>query len=379
MLQLSLSRFAGRNSEISKRNRFLENAFSHLGVFIRETCAPVSKNGSYTHPPSHSPKMRSTPIWRASLTYLQQAQAVSADAFNYFLPKSHIATAPLRDRSASKLLVVRGAAASLETKLFSDLPSLLPADSLVVRNTSRVIPARLPMLKRTGGRAEVMLLSPVGDADPTKVLQSDEACTRWNCFIGGRRIKEGDLLQANLGGRREWKGLALVAKVAGKDGRDAVVDLSVQKSSGGLPVNLDVTRGVGGISLNEAISQVGRTPLPPYIPREDKPFDRETYQTVYATTEGSVAAPTAGLHVTEGVMEELRRRGVRFADVLLHVGAGTFAPVGGGCAGGHAMHEERTVGAYGEIEAVLRHLEEKKPIIALVRQSFPFSVFVRGV
>lgn len=317
--------------------------------------------------------MRSTPVWRSARSYLQQAKSVTADSFHYFLPKSHIATAPLRDRSASKLLVVRGRTPDLETKLFSDLPDLLPPNSLVVRNTSRVIPARLRMLKRTGGRAEVMLLSPVGDADPSTVLLSAGASTRWHCFIGGRRVRAGDLLQARLGGRRDWRGLALVARVAEKAGRGAVVEMAVHESGGALPVGLDVARGVEGISLKEAIAQVGRTPLPPYIPREDKPFDREAYQTVYAGREGSVAAPTAGLHMTDGLLERIKARGIRFSDVLLHVGAGTFAPFDGEQAGDHEMHEERTIVSYSELECILAHLVEKKdnPIIALVRTNPP--------
>eukprot|EP00171_Calliarthron_tuberculosum_P008790 IDg8790t1 len=133
--------------------------------------------------------MRCSCLLRASRGFLHRAKSISANAFDYGLPDDRIAYRPLPDRSSSKLLVVEGQPPRLNDKLFVDLPHVLPPSSLLVRNVSRVIPARLPMQKATGGRAELMLLSPATIADPGEALLTN---SNWKCFVGGRRIKIGD-------------------------------------------------------------------------------------------------------------------------------------------------------------------------------------------
>lgn len=296
-------------------------------------------------------KMRYTIPLRS---YLRRAKSISADAFDYVLPEERIAYRPLSDRSSSKLLVVKGQSLDLQDKKFFDLPHVLPPSSLVVRNVSRVIPARLPMQKTTGGRAELMLLSPVNYIDPARALM---VSANWKCFIGGRRIKLGDELSTPVGS----SGSILTARILEKEGQTAVASLSLR---GG-----DVT------SLREALELAGRTPLPPYIKRQDDESDKLAYQTVYAGRDGSVAAPTAGLHITEDVLTDMLALGIQFANIILHVGAGTFAPLGGEYAGDHHMHEERASIPRGELETVLQHVVRERPVIALVCDPFYFQFF----
>ncbi len=313
--------------------------------------------------------MRPSPILRLACGYLKRAKSVAAESFDYVLPDACIAYRPLSDRSASKLLVVQGSVPKLQTKKFIDLPELLPADALVVRNSSRVIPARLLMQKETGARAEVMLLSPVGNIDPSEALGSTGLQCEWNCFLGGRRIKPGDTLVAQLEPGGTSKGCSLAARVVRKDGQSAVVRFSVQHANGASPLPSDSDLATTGFTLRDAIEQIGHTPLPPYIKRDDDVLDKDAYQTIYADREGSVAAPTAGLHMTEKVIAAMKEKGIRFADVLLHVGAGTFAPLGGPFAGDHSMHEERTSVLHDELRIILNHVRDNMPIIALVTYS----------
>lgn len=306
---------------------------------------------------------------RRANSYLDKAKSVVASAFDYELPEERIAYRPLPDRGSSKMLVVSRPEQEVMDQHFCDLPELLPSNSLMVLNTSRVIPARLFMQKPTGGRVEVMLLSPMDNLDPAVALTSESWTTRWKCFVGGRRIKPGHSLAAPMSSARinGKSDFSLVAHVLERDGPVAVVSFSLaQSEEAGLPAQTRDTVD-NSVTLRDVINVLGHNPLPPYIKRDDDDSDTYRYQTVYADKEGSVAAPTAGLHMTKDILHELKSKGLSFAEVTLHVGAGTFAQLGGPLAGDHVMHEERVSVLEKELKRIIEHVAAGGPVVALVR------------
>lgn len=247
--------------------------------------------------------------------------------YSYTLPPERIAAYPLAERDASKLLI-----ADMRERLSGDMPTLrhstfaaivdeIPAQALLVANNSRVIAARILLQKATGGNAEVLCLQPnAPSTDPALTLQSKERC-RWHCMVGGRRIATGDVLTTSPDGA-----VMLTATIIAKDSAEALVEFTWE------PENL---------TFAAVLEALGHVPLPPYIKRDDETADKERYQTVYAAHDGSVAAPTAGLHFTERVLARVEAKGIRTAHVTLHVGAGTFKQMSGAEAREHTMHEER--------------------------------------
>lgn len=293
-----------------------------------------------------------------SRTHLSLAKAHAAAAYDYILPPSRIALHPLPNRSSSKLLIVPSQNAP-QHKAFTDLPALLPHDAMVVLNASRVIPARLHMRKRnTHGRAELLLLSPA--APSIHAMQSPAHGQTWTAYIGGRRVRVGDVLEKAVTGTD-----MLSAEVLSRDAQGASVRLAYE--------------GREDTSLTDVLESVGESPLPPYIKRSAEEGDREGYQTVYATSHGSVAAPTAGLHMTDAVLNSIRERGIALEAVVLHVGAGTFAPVDANVIGGHDMHEEVVCVERGSLRNIARHIREERPLVAMVSCSlFHFRVACAG-
>ena len=222
--------------------------------------------------------------------------------FDYHLPAEQIAQAPLADRSASRLLVLERASGTIRHLHFRDLPDLIPAADVLVINTSRVIPARL-LGKRDGGQpAEILLVRAASDdtwlamAHPGGKLKP------------GRRVSFGD---------------------------DSAVEI-VEVLGGGLRR----VRFTGALDAAATLEKYGAVPLPPYIRRAPEPADRERYQTVYAAHDGSIAAPTAGLHFTPELMADIFTRRIRIASIDLHVGPGTFKPVETEEIADHPMHPE---------------------------------------
>ncbi|MEN9282479.1 MAG: hypothetical protein RL594_1414 [Bacteroidota bacterium] len=235
----------------------------------------------------------------------------------YELPHDRIALHPLEERDASKLLVYRGPLASIEHATFRRLSDFLRPDSLLVVNQTRVIAARLYLKKPTGGVVEVLITDPVAPStDPAFVL----ACStpsQWRCLIGGRNVNPGMILVSETE--------VLRVTVLERESTEGLVELDWD----------------GSQSLAEVIEQLGKIPLPPYIHREADMVDEERYQTIYARENGSVAAPTAGLHFTDRVMNDLAGKGIDVARVTLHVGLGTFRPVEAEDLRDHVMHSER--------------------------------------
>jgi S-adenosylmethionine:tRNA ribosyltransferase-isomerase len=221
--------------------------------------------------------------------------------FDFDLPAELIAQAPLPERNASRLLVVDPATASLSDRNFADLGDYLQADDLLVFNDTRVIPARLFGRKATGGKVEVMV----------------------------ERVVDDEVLLAHV---RSSK--------APKPGSDLFLEDNIQCRVVERQQDLFVLRQTQGSWL-DLLECFGHVPLPPYIQRVDADDDRERYQTVYARNPGAVAAPTAGLHFDEAMLQSLQDRGVESARLTLHVGAGTFQPVRGDDIDAHVMHAER--------------------------------------
>lgn len=263
------------------------------------------------------------------------------DQFMYDLPADRIAIHPLEERDASKLLVWRGPGV-IEHRVFRDVADILPKGSLLVVNHTRVICARIAMLKPTGGVVEVLLTDPeLPSRDPAVVLASREP-SQWRCLIGGKNVHEGMVLTEPTSG--------LQATVVRRDGAEGSVALTWSDDQ----------------LLGDLLDEIGRLPLPPYLHREADASDRERYQTVYAAESGSVAAPTAGLHFTDRVFAACDARGIKRATVTLHVGMGTFRPVEVADARQHVMHQERYGVSRSTVEELLRNAESDAPWITAV-------------
>ena len=245
---------------------------------------------------------------------------IRIEEYDYPLPDEKIARHPLAVRDECKLLMSRDGVIS--EHIFKDLPSLLPTPATLVYNNTRVINARLRFTKASGGKIEIFCLEPVSPADYATNFSSTERCT-WKCFVGNsKRWKEGRLaMQLKIDG----KDVNLEAERLNKDDSGSVVELSWNNSS---------------FTFADIISSAGEIPIPPYLNRDTEESDSRDYQTVFSRIDGSVAAPTAGLHFTPGLLEEIDRRGITRREVTLHVGAGTFQPVKAENIGGHDMHSE---------------------------------------
>ena len=273
---------------------------------------------------------------------MQDTKHIRIEDFDYPLPDERIAKFPLSVRDQSKLLVYKQGEVSEDR--FTSLSDYIPGGSLMIFNNTKVIQARLHFRKETGALIEVFCLEPIAPNDYVLSFQQTQKCS-WLCMIG------------NL---KKWKEGKLVREVTVK----------------GIPVRLTATRGEcrgtshwidfewdnSSLTFADILEAVGELPIPPYLNRETQESDKETYQTVYSKIKGSVAAPTAGLHFTERVLNKLSQKGVDLEELTLHVGAGTFKPVKSEEIAGHEMHTEyisvnrqtieKLIAHYGNVTAV---------------------------
>ena len=273
---------------------------------------------------------------------MQDTKHIRIEDFDYPLPDERIAKFPLSVRDQSKLLVYKQGKVSEDR--FTSLLDYIPGGSLMIFNNTKVIQARLHFRKETGALIEVFCLEPIAPNDYVLSFQQTQKCS-WLCMIG------------NL---KKWKEGKLVREVTVK----------------GIPVRLTATRGEcrgtshwidfewdnSSLTFADILEAVGELPIPPYLNRETQESDKETYQTVYSKIKGSVAAPTAGLHFTERVLNKLSQKGVDLEELTLHVGAGTFKPVKSEEIAGHEMHTEyisvnrqtieKLIAHYGNVTAV---------------------------
>lgn len=257
--------------------------------------------------------------------------------YTYGLPDEKIARHPLAERDASRLLVYKEGIITEDR--YRNLAQHIPAGMLMVFNRTRVVHARLLFRKPTGGIIEIFCLAP-GDACPdiqTAMLQRGRVT--WQCLMGGAaKWKPGMELTLPC----PAAGFTLYAAVAAREEDHFVVELRWDREE---------------LTFAEVLQHAGQVPLPPYMRRTAETADVTRYQTIFATEEGSVAAPTAGLHFTDRILEDLRAKQVDTAAVTLHVGAGTFRPVKSETMQGHAMHAEWIDVEAAVIEKITAHLD----------------------
>lgn len=270
--------------------------------------------------------------------------------YSYDLPAERIALHPLAERDASKLLVYKKG--KIQQDIYKNIVAHLPAGSLLIFNNTKVIKARIRFQKSSGGVIEIFCLEPYEAVNEYSSVMNKKGSVKWKCMIGGAsKWKEGVLekqLAVGSGQPAGSCGWAIRAKLIEKLPDAYVVELSW------VPTDL---------SFAEVLEQCGDIPLPPYIKRKTEKEDAERYQTIYAEDEGSVAAPTAGLHFTDDIFKSLAAKNIKTGFVTLHVGAGTFKPVKAAIMQEHEMHAEWIDISFEMIQDIIKQL--KKTIVAV--------------
>lgn len=259
---------------------------------------------------------------------------IDINDFDYPLPDERIAKFPLERRSDSKLMVYRNG--SISESRFARLAEELPAESLLVFNNTKVIRARVIMHKPSGARIEVFCLEPHQPADYERAFAVKGEC-EWSCIVGNLKKWKDGFVEINFD--YEGEPCQLRAEIKERGEREHIVRFEW---------DVDLTFG-------QLLEHLGRIPIPPYLNRESEEIDLTRYQTVYSKFEGSVAAPTAGLHFTDEMIASMREQGFRFDEVTLHVGAGTFLPVKSDDATKHPMHTEHFEVMLSTLENLLAH------------------------
>ena len=240
--------------------------------------------------------------------------------FTYNLPEDRIAKHPNPERDSSKLLVYNNGSITDDT--YRNIAAYIPEGSLMVFNQTRVIHARLLFTKPSGGAIEVFCLEPGIEYPDIQTAMLQKGQVHWECLVGGaKKWKEG-----------------VVLTITSPDGGFTLSAQLIERKSG--TYTLRLSWDDAGLSFAEILHFAGKVPLPPYLNREAEPKDSSSYQTIFASEEGSVAAPTAGLHFTEAIMDSLAEKNIDRAFVTLHVGAGTFMPVKSATMQEHEMHAE---------------------------------------
>ncbi len=249
---------------------------------------------------------------------MRNPKDIRIEDYNYPLPENRIAKYPVKERDASRLLHLTDGI--VKEYKFRDVPALLPAESLLVFNETKVVQARLLFRKETGAHIEVFILEPY-NTDIQTAFQSTVPL-QWKCFVGNAKKWKSGPVSLKID-----NGLHLRAKKIKQEENTFILEISWNSEQ----------------TFSEVLLQAGEIPLPPYLKRKAEATDRKRYQTVFAKNDGSVAAPTAGLHFTPGIIEQLHNKGVQSEKVTLHVGAGTFKPVVEEKIGNHDMHNEKIV------------------------------------
>jgi S-adenosylmethionine:tRNA ribosyltransferase-isomerase len=249
--------------------------------------------------------------------------AIRIDDYWYVLPEDRIAKYPLAHRDDSKLLV--NLDGNLSDCLFKDIADYLPADSLMVFNETKVVPARLLFKRDTGALIEVFCLEPKNPSDYQQAFATTSSCV-WKAIVGNAKKWKGDTLSLYVEhlDNEDIKAIDLKVDLVEREGNAFIVRFSWK----------------GGSSFSQVMEMCGKMPIPPYLNRDTQPIDFTRYQTMYARIEGSVAAPTAGLHFTDKELGAIDRKGIERVKLCLHVGAGTFLPVKSEFIADHSMHGE---------------------------------------
>ncbi|MCR9081034.1 S-adenosylmethionine:tRNA ribosyltransferase-isomerase [Algoriphagus sp. NF] len=273
---------------------------------------------------------------------MEIVQKVNLQEYEYTLPEERIAKYPLEKRDSSKLLHYQSG--KISHHHFFDLPDFLDKGTLLVYNDTKVIPARLIFQRETGARIEIFLLNPV---QPTTVIPEIMLSTQpvtWQTMIGNaKKWKSGEILKGVI--EIQGQKVVLEAKLVDKENKWVEFDWNSES-----------------VPFVDIVESSGEVPLPPYLNRKAEESDKDRYQTVYSEKEGAVAAPTAGLHFTEEVFKNLRKKGIQEAQVTLHVSAGTFQPIKVDDVTAHPMHSEQIHLQKSTIEKLLN---QEGPIVAV--------------
>lgn len=251
---------------------------------------------------------------------IDKVRNIRISDYNYPLPDHRIAKHPLAAREQCKLLCYK-VGGEISEGHFYDVPAVLPEKAMLVYNNTRVINARLRFRKSTGSTIEIFCLEPVAPCDYQLIFQTTQSCT-WLCLVGNsKRWKQGPLTQEI---EVDGKTVTLEANRGERRGNSFEIEFSWN----------------GDVTFAAILEAIGEIPIPPYLNRGTESTDSADYQTVYSHIDGSVAAPTAGLHFTDEVLAECDKRGITRRELTLHVGAGTFQPVKSENIGEHEMHHE---------------------------------------
>lgn len=268
---------------------------------------------------------------------------INLEDFNYILPKEKIAIYPPSKRGDSLLLYVNPEKNEINDYKFDDISSLIPENTIIVLNDTRVIQARICGQKPTGGKMEILLIEPVLPSNDPAIALGETQETTWKCIIGGRNIKPGFI--------SEFRSNEIILKshVMERNEKDALVKLTWSHN----------------LPFSKIIEIFGDIPLPPYIDRSADENDKDRYQTVFSKFEGSVAAPTAGLHFTEGKLEDVKSKGIDILKLTLHVGPGTFQPFESNEIINHKMHSEQIFISKATISELYQNIKNNKKILAV--------------
>jgi len=267
---------------------------------------------------------------------------IKIEDYNYLLPDDRIAKFPLHERDMSKLLFKSGN--TIEEKLFTELPQLLPSNSLLIFNETKVVKARLLFKKSTGANIEIFCLEPVVPVNDFQLAYQQKSPVVWKCFIGNAK---------------RWKSGKLEYNIVASGKETTLFAEKIEQLSEGYLVSFQWDND--NLTFSDIISSAGFVPIPPYLNRKPVNEDSIRYQTVYAEHKGSVAAPTAGLHFTKDIISQLKESGIKTDKLTLHVGAGTFKPVVSHTIAEHEMHTEKVVVGLKTLKHILKKLDD--PII----------------
>jgi S-adenosylmethionine:tRNA ribosyltransferase-isomerase len=263
-----------------------------------------------------------------------QIKNISIDNYFYDLPQERIAKFPLDQRDRSQLLIYKNK--NIEKTIFKDIDKYIPENSLLIFNETKVVQARIIFQKESGAKIEVFCLEPFEPSREIQIAFQEKSASVWKCFVGNsKRWKSGKLTKKII-----YKGNEFIFTAERKNRNDNVslVEFCCDPQL---------------LSFAQILESSGLVPLPPYLDREAEESDKIRYQTVYAKNNGSVAAPTAGLHFTDSVFQKLEKKNISFEKLTLHVGAGTFKPVVSKTISEHEMHTERVLIKRETIESIL--------------------------
>jgi len=291
---------------------------------------------------------------------MPELSKINLKEFYYSLPKNRIAQFPLKNRDESKLLVYRDKKISEDR--FNNIHQHLPDDSLLIYNETRVIHARLQFQKETGANIEIFCLEPVA---PTREIQQafeQKSGVTWKCLVGNsKKWKDGELKKYfKLNGQE----CTLKAKRVSKNDDSSFIEFFWEPA---------------GLSFSEILEHTGIIQIPPYMNRETTESDKTRYQTIYARAEGSVAAPTAGLHFTDDIFSKLKKKNISSHEVTLHVGAGTFKPISSETIEGHEMHTEQIRIKKQTLEKLIKNIDHDIIAVGTTTLRTLESIYWHGV